>query len=60
LVRVLKEEQDLPQSWHLKYRSMIPRSDHVYLAYDPQDIRLATNIKEHLTQKGLHVRNGNR
>ena len=55
LLRVMKEEQGLPQSWHLKYRSMIPKMDHVYLAYDPQDVRLATNIREHLTQKGLQV-----
>ena len=55
LIRVLKQEMDWPQSWHLKYRSVIPRADFVYLAYDPQDARLATSIKENLSQRGLQV-----
>lgn len=55
LLALLKREQELPQSWHLKYRAIIPRPDCVYLAYDPQDVRLANSIKESLSLRGLHV-----
>ncbi|XP_078486656.1 uncharacterized protein LOC100186349 [Ciona intestinalis] len=55
LMLVLKSEEKYSESWHLRYRLIRPRRDSIYLIYDPQDARLASNIKTDLSRRGLQV-----
>lgn len=57
LFQVLDKEHKQEDSWHLRARVTRPRVDGVYIVYDPQDVRLANNLKADLSSKGLHVNN---
>ncbi|ELT96820.1 hypothetical protein CAPTEDRAFT_205152 [Capitella teleta] len=49
----LDKEHKLADNWHLRSRTQRPRSNCVYLVYDPADVRLAQSLKLDLTKKGI-------
>ena len=55
ILQTLDKEHKLPDNWHLRARTQRPKPQCVYLVYDPTDVRLAQNLKQDLTKKGLLV-----
>ena len=55
LFQVLDKEQKIEDNWHLRARVTRPKQDHVYIIYDPQDVRLATNLKADISRRGMKV-----
>ena len=55
ILLTLDKEHKASTSWHLRARSQRPRSNCVYLIYDPADVRLANNLRQDLTKKNLQV-----
>ncbi|XP_039258040.2 uncharacterized protein LOC120334601 [Styela clava] len=55
LFQVLEKEQKIDDNWHLRARVTRPKQDHVYIIYDPQDVRLATNLNSDIGRRGFKV-----
>ena len=52
----LDKEHKSTDNWHLRARTQRAKPNCVYLVYDPTDVRLAQNLKQDLTKKGVTVR----
>lgn len=57
ILATLDREHKQMDNWHLRARAQRAKPDVVYLIYDPEDVRLAQNLKADLKKKSLQVRN---
>ncbi|XP_041483925.1 uncharacterized protein LOC121430660 [Lytechinus variegatus] len=55
IVAILEKEHKLADNWHLRARTQRPKTDTIYIIYDPADVKLAHNLKQDLKRKGLTV-----
>ena len=55
ILLILDKEQKLSANWHLRARLQRPKSNSVYLIYDPADVRLAQSFKHDIMKKHLQV-----
>ncbi|XP_074642986.1 uncharacterized protein LOC141900130 [Tubulanus polymorphus] len=51
----LDKEHKLPESWHLRARTVRAKPNSVYIVYDPTDVRMAQSLKRDLSRKGISV-----
>lgn len=55
LLATLDREFKFKDSWHLRVRAARPKPGHVYVVYDPADVRLVQKVKADLADRGLTV-----
>lgn len=55
ILQTLDKEHKQLDNWHLRARAQRPKTDLVYLIYDPADVRLAQNMKADLRRKNVQV-----